>query len=88
MFVAVDKFKAARHELPNESTEIIACLALPDAAYSMLLTSVTTTVAFLGTAICPVGPIVCFAVFCGLLITLDYLSEYIDDTVSVKLSHS
>ena len=30
-------------------------------------------VAFFGTAICPVGPIVCFAVFCGLLITFDYM---------------
>jgi len=73
VFVAVDKFKAARHELPFGSTEQIATLALPDAAYSMLLTSLTTTVAFFGTAICPVGPIVCFAVFCGLLISLDYL---------------
>ena len=39
----------------------------------MLLTSATTAAAFFATAICPVGPIVCFAVFCGLLITFDYL---------------
>jgi len=73
VFVAVDKWKNARHELPYGTTEQVAALALPDAAYSMLLTSLTTAVAFFGTAICPVGPIVCFAVFCGLLITFDYL---------------
>jgi predicted RND superfamily exporter protein len=72
VFVAVDKWKSARRELPHATTEQVAALALPDAAYSMLLTSLTTAVAFFGTAICPVGPIVCFAVFCGLLITLDY----------------
>jgi len=73
VFVAVDKWKNARHEPPHGTTEQVACLALPDAAYAMLLTSTTTAVAFFGTAICPVGPIVCFAVFCGLLITFDYL---------------
>jgi len=73
VFVAVDKWKNARHELPHGTTEQVAALALPDAAYSMMLTSLTTAVAFFGTAICPVGPIVCFAVFCGLLITLDYM---------------
>jgi len=73
VFVAVDKWKNARNELPSGTTEQVAALALPDAAYSMLLTSLTTAVAFFGTAICPVGPIVCFAVFVGLLITLDYL---------------
>eukprot|EP00580_Thalassiosira_gravida_P014932 CAMPEP_0201661984 /NCGR_PEP_ID=MMETSP0494-20130426/4208_1 /ASSEMBLY_ACC=CAM_ASM_000839 /TAXON_ID=420259 /ORGANISM="Thalassiosira gravida, Strain GMp14c1" /LENGTH=1144 /DNA_ID=CAMNT_0048140245 /DNA_START=29 /DNA_END=3463 /DNA_ORIENTATION=+ len=73
VFVAVDKWKNARHELPYGTTEQVAALALPDAAYSMLLTSMTTAVAFFGTAICPVGPIVCFAVFCGLLITFDYM---------------
>ena len=65
VFVAVDKWKNARHELPHGTTEQVAALALPDAAYAMLLTSTTTAVAFFGTAICPVGPIVCFAVFCG-----------------------
>jgi hypothetical protein len=39
----------------------------------MLLTSLTTAVAFFGTAICPVGPIACFAIFCGLLIIFDYV---------------
>lgn len=73
VFVAVDKWKNARHELPHGTTEQVAALALPDAAYAMLLTSTTTAVAFFGTAICPVAPIVCFAVFCGLLITFDYL---------------
>jgi hypothetical protein len=73
VFVAVDKWKNARHELPSGTTEQIAALALPDAAYAMLLTSTTTAVAFFGTALCPVAPIVAFAVFCGLLIIFDYL---------------
>ena len=53
VFVAVDKWKNARNELPSGTTEQVAALALPDAAYSMLLTSLTTAVAFFGTAICP-----------------------------------
>ena len=73
VFVAVDKWKNARSELPHGTTEQVAALALPDAAYAMLLTSLTTAVAFFATALSPVGPIVCFAVFCGLLITFDYL---------------
>jgi len=73
--VAVDKWKNARRELPYGTTEQVAALALPDAAYAMLLTTTTTAVAFFGTAICPVGPIVCFAVFCGLLITFDYFMD-------------
>ncbi|KAL7542061.1 hypothetical protein ACHAWF_007089 [Thalassiosira exigua] len=59
VFVAVDKWKNARNELPHATTEQVAALALPDAAYAMLLTSVTTSVAFFSTAISPVGPIVC-----------------------------
>ena len=73
--MAVDKWKNARRELPYGTTEQVAALALPDAAYAMLLTTTTTAVAFFGTAICPVGPIVCFAVFCGLLITFDYFMD-------------
>merc|ERR1712038_488986 len=72
VFVAVDKWKNARIEFPKAKTEDIASVALPDAAGAMFLTTITTCVAFFATAICPVAPIKCFAVFCGLLIVFDY----------------
>jgi hypothetical protein len=73
IFVAVDKWKNARIEHPKASTEFIAAIALPDAAGAMFMTTVTTAIAFFGTAICPVAPIKLFAIFCGLLIMFDYL---------------
>jgi hypothetical protein len=55
IFVAVDKWKNARLKLGmNAETTAVAAAALPDAAGSMFLTSLTTAVAFFGTAICPV----------------------------------
>ena len=41
----------------------------------MLLTTSTTSIAFFGTAICPVAPVRLFAIFCGLLIVWDYLLD-------------
>lgn len=73
VFVAVDKWKNARLEHPKASTEIVAAVALPDAAAAMFLTTLTTAVAFFATAICPVAPIKMFAIFCGLLIIFDYI---------------
>jgi hypothetical protein len=73
IFVATDKWKNARSDNPSGSTEDIAAAALPDAASAMFLTTVTTAVAFFATAICPVAPIKMFAIFCGLLVVLDYL---------------
>ena len=73
VFVAVDKWKNARLRNPDASVEEIAAIAFPDAAMAMLLTTLTTAVAFFGTAVCPVAPILCFAVFCGLLVILDYI---------------
>lgn len=73
IFVAVDKWKNARLEHKKASTQEIAAIALPDAAQSMFLTTVTTAVAFFGTAICPVAPLKLFAVFNGLLISFDYI---------------
>lgn len=74
VFVAVDKWKNARlakgWDVPVAD---IAIVALPDAANAMFLTTLTTAVAFFGTAICPVAPIKMFAIFCGLLIVLDYI---------------
>jgi hypothetical protein len=73
IFVAVDKWKNARIEHPKASVEEVAAIVLPDAAGAMFLTTITTAIAFFGTAICPVAPIKMFAVFCGLLIMFDYL---------------
>lgn len=73
IFVAVDKWKNARIKHPKASVEEVAAIALPDTAGAMFLTTITTAIAFFGTAICPVAPIKLFAVFCGLLIMLDYL---------------
>lgn len=73
LFVAVDKFKNARIRNPTGSTEDIAAVAFPDAASAMLLTTSTTAVAFFATCICPVPPILCFAVFCGLMIVFNYV---------------
>ena len=73
LFVAVDKFKNARIENPKGTTEDIAEVALPDAAGAMLLTTSTTAVAFFATCICPVPPILCFAVYCGLMIVFNYV---------------
>jgi protein dispatched 1 len=73
IFVAVDKWKNARLDHPKGTTEYIAALALPEAASAMFLTTITTAIAFFGTAICPVAPIKLFAIFCGLLIMFDYI---------------
>ena len=51
IFVAVDKWKNARLEHRSATTEQIAAIALPDAAQSMFLTTITTAVAFFGTAV-------------------------------------
>lgn len=72
IFVTVDKWKNARIANQDASTEDIAAIALPNAASAMLLTTSTTAVAFFATTICPVTPILCFALFCGLLIMFNY----------------
>ncbi len=73
VFVVTDKWKNARIMHPSATTIAIAAIALPDAAGSTFLTSITTAIAFFATAICPVAPIKLFAIFCGLLIMFDYL---------------
>jgi uncharacterized membrane protein (DUF4010 family) len=73
VFVAVDKWKNARLSRPDAPVQEIAAKAFPDAAVAMLLTTLTTAVAFFGTAVCSVAPILCFAVFVGLLVVVDYL---------------
>jgi protein dispatched 1 len=73
VFVAIDKWKNARIDNRNGSTEDIAAVALPDAAVAMFLTSITTSVAFFSTTLSTVAPLKCFAIFCGLLITFAYI---------------
>lgn len=73
VFVAMDKWKNARIDNRNGSVEDIAAVALPDAAAAMFLTSITTSVAFFSTALSPVAPLKCFAIFCGLLILFAYI---------------
>jgi hypothetical protein len=77
VFVAVDKWKNARLGNPNGTTEQVAAKALPDAAAAMFLTTSTTAIAFFGTAICPVAPVRLFAIFCGLLVTFDYIMDVV-----------
>jgi hypothetical protein len=57
VFVAVDKWKNARLASPGAPPQEIAAKVFPDAALAMLLTALTTAVAFFGTAVCPVSPI-------------------------------
>lgn len=71
--MSVDKWKNARLARPHAPPQEIAAKAFPDAAGAMLLTTLTTAVAFFGTAVCPVAPILCFAVFVGLLVVMDYV---------------
>lgn len=73
LFVAVDKWKNARLKHPDYSTEDVASIALPNAASAMFLTTSTTAVAFFATAICPVASIMCFALFCGVIIVFGYI---------------
>lgn len=73
IFVAVDKWRNIRLQLPQITTEQVATLALPDAAYAMFITSITTAVAFFGTAVMNVPTVVCFAIFCGLIVSIDYV---------------
>ena len=73
VFVATDKWKNARLEYPKASITAIAGMALPDASGAVFLTAITTAIAFFGTAMCPVAPIKLFAIFCGFLVSFDYI---------------
>lgn len=74
IFVVVDKWKVHRRQLPNTfTTEQVAQVALPDAAYATFVTSITTSVAFFASAIVRVPAVSMFSIYCGLVIALDYL---------------
>ena len=73
IYVAFDKWTNYRKNNMTKSTEYIAAYALPESLSAMFLTTITTALAFFATVVCPVAPIKMFAIFCGLLILLDYL---------------
>ena len=73
IYVAFDKWTNYRKNNTTKSTEYVAAYALPESLSAMFLTTITTALAFFATAVCPVAPIKMFAIFCGLLILLDYL---------------
>jgi hypothetical protein len=73
IFVAFDKWTNYRKNNKTKSTELVAAYALPESLYAMFLTTITTALAFFATAVCPIAPIKMFAIFCGLLILLDYI---------------
>jgi len=73
IYVAFDKWTNYRKNNATKSTEYVAAYALPESLSAMFLTTITTSLAFFATAVCPVAPIKMFAIFCGLLILLDYL---------------
>lgn len=78
VFVAVDKWKDQRYVSgPSASTEDVAQGALPGAGRAMMLTTITTAVAFFGSSICPIAPIKLFAIFVGLLIVIDYILDVV-----------
>ncbi len=72
IYVAFDKWTNYRKNNITKSTEYVAAYALPESLSAMFLTTITTALAFFATAVCPVAPIKMFAIFCGLLILLDY----------------
>jgi len=73
IYVAFDKWTNCRKNNKTKSTEFVAAYVLPESLYAMFLTTITTALAFFATAINPVAPIKMFAIFCGLLILLDYV---------------
>jgi hypothetical protein len=78
IFVAVDKWKNARVKLGMDAeTTAVAAAALPNAAGSMFLTTLTTAVAFFGTAICPVVRMIVL-----------YTCEAISDLIIVLFTHT
>jgi hypothetical protein len=73
LFVVIDKWHQAVLRLPPDApVPTIAAAVGPDAALTMLLTSLTTAAAFFATCLVPVAPIRLFALFMGFLVLADY----------------
>lgn len=66
IFVVVDKFKMKREQYPNKSLEEIARQCFPDAAFSIFVTSITTSVAFFASSVIKIPAVGLFAIYCGL----------------------
>lgn len=74
IFVAVDKWKMMRRELPHDfRTEQVAEHALPKIAFATFVTSITTAAAFFASAGNNVPIVSSLAIFSGLVITMDYV---------------
>ncbi len=74
IFVAVDIWKSIRHEMPQDlTTEQVALYALPKIAFATFVTSITTAAAFFASTGMKVPIIASFALFCGLLVMMDYV---------------
>jgi hypothetical protein len=73
-FVFFDKWQSAYAKLsPNASATEVASHAYWEATWAMFLTSLTTTAAFLASAITPIAPIRVFSIFMASLIVFDYI---------------
>ena len=74
IFVLFDKWEQTEEIMGRDApTEDIAAVAIPEAAFAMLLTTSTTAAAFFATIVAPVAPVRVFAIFMGLLVICDYI---------------
>ena len=74
IFVAVDIWKSIRHEMPKDfTTDQVAVHALPKIAFATFVTSITTAAAFFASTGMKVPIVASFAIFCGLLVMMDYV---------------
>ena len=72
--MVVDHWKSTRRQLPPDATtEEVALVALPAAAYATFVTSITTSVAFFSSAVINITSVALFGIFCGTLIAVDYI---------------
>ena len=73
-FVQRSKWRSARQQHPNASTEFIAIHSLPDAYLATLVTSVSTSAAFFATSLTtPVPGVALFGIFAGIQVVADYI---------------
>ena len=73
IFVAVDIWKSFRHEMSRDLTDQVALVALPKIAFATFVTSITTAAAFFASTGVKSPIIASFALFCGLLVMMDYV---------------
>ena len=67
-------WKNTRKELPPHcSTEEVAVAALPSIALATFVTSITTSAAFFGSAVIKVPFVSMFVIFCGLVVSVNYV---------------